>query len=167
MILSLLGLALGASSGPEACPAQGLSAPGSSLQVVWISPVRQRVGANQAIQVVRVDQLQSWVHSNAADQTRVLQALGLVGKRGGWRSRRLYKATVFEVDSEQLCRPLQGWPAGEVVSEVRACDRSRSCGWTQDSLTGQDALEAFEIDWREAARWGFCVAPAELYLQEL
>lgn len=167
MIHALLGLALGASQAPEACPVQGLSTPGEALQVVWVSPVRQRVRANQAITVVRVDQLQDWVGDNAADQTRTLQALGLVGRRAGWKSRRLYKATVFEVESQQLCRPLSGWPEGEVVQGVRACERSRDCGWTQDSLTGQQALEAYEIDWRDAARWGFCVVPAELYLQEL
>lgn len=160
----LLGTALAA---PAACDVSDLTAPGDHVQAVWISPVRRSTRANQPVRVVLVDDLRGFVDDEKADQTRVLQALGLVGRRAGWRSNRLYKVTLFEVAGEELCRPLKGHEPGAVITGARVCDRSRSCGWTDDHLTGERGLPTYEIPWRDAARWGFCVAPLELYVQEL
>lgn len=150
------------------CPS--LDAPRNTVQVAWISPVRRTVGNNRDVQVVLVDDLADWVDDNKADQTRLLQALDRVGKRGGWRARRLYKVTLFEVPSEELCRPLDDVPEGEVVDGVRACgdtERKTPCGHTVDVITGEQGLTVYSIPWRDAARWGFCVIPLQLFLEEL
>lgn len=160
----LVGAALAA---PASCDVSGFTAPGESVQAVWVSPVRRRTRANQPVEVVLVEDLRDFIGSNKADQTRVLQALGLVGKRAGWRANRLYKVTIFEVAGEELCRPISGHEPGAVITGARVCERSRACGRTDDKLTGQPGLAVYEIPWRDAARWGFCVAPLELYVQEL
>ena len=123
-----------------------------------------RLGA----QVSRPRKIWRWVAQTPA-QARVLQAMGYAGKRGGWRARRFYKVTLFEVPSEELCRPRSDVEEGEIVDGVRACGQApigQSCGLSNDTLTGQGGLPVYQIPWRDAARWGFCVVPLELYLQE-
>lgn len=164
----LASLSLAAADAPAAqCVA--LPAPGATTQVAWISPVRRSARNNQEIEVVLAEDLSAWAYANKADQTRVLQAMGYAGKRGGWRARRYYKVTLFEVPSEELCRPRADVEEGEVVDGVRSCGEApmgQSCGLSQDKLTGQGGLPVYRIPWRDAARWGFCVVPLELYLQE-
>lgn len=162
-----LGAALAASSEGPACSVDGLVTPAEDVQVVWVSPVRKRVGANRDVTVVEVRQLRDFIAAEKADQTRVLQGLGMVGKRAGWRSRRIYKAVVFEVRAEELCRPIEGVEPGAVIGGARVCERSGGCGRSEDRLTGADGLEVFEIPWRDAARTGFCVVPMEVYVEEL
>ncbi len=163
----LTSLTLAAADSPSQCVA--LPAPGSSAQVAWISPVRRGARNNQEIEVVLASDLTAWAYANKADQARVLQAMGYAGKRGGWRARRFYKVTLFEVPSEELCRPRSDVEEGEIVDGVRACGQApigQSCGLSNDTLTGQGGLPVYQIPWRDAARWGFCVVPLELYLQE-
>ncbi|MCP4805885.1 MAG: hypothetical protein GY913_03590 [Proteobacteria bacterium] len=159
-----IGAALAA---PEACDVSDLSPPDAHVQAAWISPVRRRIRPNQPVEVVLVDDLRGFIDDDKADQTRVLQALGFVGRRAGWRANRLYKVTVFEVAGEELCRPIQGLEPGAVITGARVCERSRSCGTSTDTLTGEPGLAVYEVPWRDAARWGFCVAPLELYVNEL
>ncbi|MFT5584293.1 MAG: hypothetical protein ACI9VR_001878 [Cognaticolwellia sp.] len=165
----LTSLAMAAADAPAPTQCVALPAPGSSAQVAWISPVRRGARNNQDIEVVLVTDLIAWSHANKADQTRVLQAMGYAGKRGGWRARRYYKVTLFEVPSEELCRPRSDIEEGEIVQGVRSCGEApigQSCGLSNDKLTGQGGLPVYQVPWRDAARWGFCVVPLELYLQE-
>jgi len=159
--------ALAASGEGPSCSVEGLQTPDTALQVVWVSPVRKQVRSNTDVTVVTIDDLAGFIEDEKADQTRVLQGLGLVGKRAGWRSRRLYKAVIFEVRAEELCRPVEGIEPGAVIGGARVCDRASGCGRTEDKLTGEDGLEAFEIPWRDAARSGFCVVPMEVYVEEI
>ncbi len=162
----LVGAALAASDGPS-CSVEGLVTPPADVQVAWVSPVRKRVGTNRDVTVVRVEHLRDFVRAEKADQTRVLQGLGMVGKRAGWRSRRLYKVVIFEVRAEELCRPIDGIEPGAVIGGAGVCDRSKGCGRSEDKLVGEEGLEVYEIPWRDAARSGFCVVPMEVYVQEL
>lgn len=157
MLIGLLSVALA-----QEC---SLEEPPGNVQVAWITPIRKQVRANAEIEVVRIDQLAGFVHDNKADQTRVLQALGMAGKRGGWRARRLYKVVVFETTASELCRP-GDHIEGDVIAGARACGSGRS-GCTQDKLTDAPGLEVYRLSWRDAARWGFCVVPLEVYLNEI
>ena len=157
MIL-LLGAALA-----QHCP---MRTPPDTVQLVWISPSRRQVRRGQTIEVVRVDELASFVHTQSADTERVLQVLDMAWHNPGWRARRPHKVVIFEVDTERLCRPLSDAAEGELVEGVAACG-SGHCGRSRDRLTGEPGFEVFEISWRDAARSGFCVIPLELYLQEI
>lgn len=143
-----------------------------SLQVAWISPVRSRTRAKKPLQVVRVGDLRAWVDDHEADQTRVLQGLGQVKRKPGWRAKRRYKITLFDVNPGDLCRAIDDVPVGTDVAGVSACDELKtvrgesSCGWTVDTVTDQRGLDTYRIPWREASVRGFCVFPLERFLEE-
>ncbi len=143
-----------------------------SLQVAWISPVRSRTRAKKPLQVVRVGDLRSWVQDHDADQTRLLQGMGQVKKKPGWRSKRRYKITLFDVNPSDVCRAIDDVPVGTDVAGVAACDELKtvrgesSCGWTLDSVSGDRGLDTYRIEWREASVRGFCVFPLERFLEE-
>lgn len=168
MLALLSAVALGATE-PSGAVCPTLPVPDDTVQVAWVSPVLRSARNNQEITVVLAEDLSAWSEAHAADQTRVLQALGMSGRRGGWRARRYYKVTLFEVPADELCRPLSTVPEGELSDGVRSCGKQRgraSCGLSFDTLTGEGGLPVYRIPWRDAARWGFCVVPLELYLAE-
>ena len=142
------------------------------LQVAWISPVRKRARSKKPLQVVRVGDLRAWVEDEGADQTRVLQGLGQVKKKPGWRAKRRYKVTLFDVNPGDLCRAIEDVPVGTDVAGVAACDELKtvrgesSCGWTVDTVTEARGLDTYRISWAEASVRGFCVFPLERFLVE-
>lgn len=168
----LLALLLG---GPvqAANSCQALDEPPTAFQVAWISPVRDSVRGRTWIEVVRVADLRVLVRQYAGNPTRVLQALGRVGKRGGgWFTPERWKVTVFDVESSWLCRPLSGRSEGDLEGGLTACPSRdgrdgrfyTGCGYAQDTLSGGRSLDTFRIRWRDASRWGFCVMPWERFL---
>ncbi len=152
-----------------------------TLQVAWVSPLRATVGARTALQVVRVADLRKLVEARKRDPALVLQALGLVGKRGP--GKRTWKVTVFDVKSTWLCRPFEqgesgAGPGDSVIEGVATCPsdqqapgrqtlpRSYSgCGYLLDTATGARTLDVFRVDWAAAITWGFCVLPLERFLE--
>ncbi len=158
-------------SGPDPdAPCATLAPPPARLQVAWISPVRQRVRGRSVLSVVRVADLRTFVQAEGADQQRTLQALGLVGPRGKVRKR--YKVTMFDVDADWLCRPVEHTPEGEDSDGLPACAPSRArgakhvsgCGTSWDTATDAPGLILYRLTWRDAARDGFCVMPLERFL---
>ena len=133
-----------------------------SVAVAWVSPLRQRVGAATMIDVVP-----------AADLRRLdLQTVGELAHAVGLRKkkttpRRPYKVTIFEVQAHMVCRPLEGVEPGERVAGVAACEQPRTRGSSDGSgcLEG-DALQVFRIRWRDAVSRGFCVLPAQRFIEE-
>ena len=88
----------------------------SSLQVAWISPLSRTARSGTALEVVRVQDLRSWIRSNSSDMDRVLQALGMIDR--GASASTEYKITIFDVQGESLCRPISAADPGEDVSGV-------------------------------------------------
>lgn len=168
VLLLVLGLARAQDTEGAACP--DLAAPPEGLQVTWISPVRRHVRARTSLSVVRVANLRSLIDAQGPDPTRTLQALGLLGPRA--EVRRRWKVTLFDVQADQLCRPVEGVPEGEYADGLPACGGGRAtgarrvtgCGQTLDRATGEPGLDQFQITWREASRQGFCVMPLERFL---
>jgi len=157
-------------------PAPGceeVAAVDEALQVAWISPVRKRARAGADLEVVRVGDLRAWIRQEGADQTRLLQALGVVGAKGGGKASREYKVTIFDVEASGICRPVLGAAAGEVIAGVAACGeemgrlpaRETGCGYSFDKLTEDRGLDTFRITWRDASAQGFCVFPLERFLE--
>ena len=165
----------------EPVECSSLSPVPETLQVAWVSPLRATVGARAALEVVRVVDLRKLVEARKRDPAAVLQALGLVGKRG--HGKRRWKVTVFDVKSTWLCRPVaQGesgaGPGDSVIEGVAACPSDQrepgrhtlpraysGCGYLLDTTTGARTLDVFRVDWAAAITWGFCVLPLERFLE--
>ncbi|MBN1335120.1 MAG: hypothetical protein JXB39_04110 [Deltaproteobacteria bacterium] len=164
-------LAIGLAHAQEACGP--LAVPPESMQVAWISPVRRRAHARTWLSVVRVADLRTWIRTRQPDQERLLQLLGIWGRRGDgpFRHHR-WKITVFDVRTSLLCRPVEYASEVEWVDGVVACPSTRQqgvrhdtgCGTTLDTATGERGLDLFRIRWRDAARSGFCVLPLDRFL---
>jgi hypothetical protein len=76
------------------------------------------------------------------------------------------------VSAQQLCRPVEHTPEGEEADGLPACPDGRSsgirrdtgCGTSLDTALGVPGLQIYQLQWREAARNGFCVLPLERFL---
>lgn len=154
----------------------------STLQVAWISPIRQTVDAKGMLTVVRTTDLRALIVARNRDATKVLHALGMV--RAKKEATKDYKITLFDVKAEWLCRPMlvEEAPAeGEeapVVAGVKVCGgrwqtshkgffrKSWSdCGYLLDIVSGARTLDVLRVDWQTAVTWGFCVMPLERFLE--
>ena len=161
------------STATAASDCQGVSGVSTNVQVAWISPIRQRVGSDRYMEAVPLSDLRAWVKKNGNDQTRLLQALGLVGRYPLWRDDMAWKVTIFDVRADWLCRPIRGGTPGETIQGVVVCHerlqrggrRFTGCGYTLDTLTGNKGFDHYRVPWRDAATWGFCVMPLERLLE--
>ena len=99
----------------HACEA--LSKTQDSFQVAWISPVRERVGSREMIEVVSFRDLRKWVNDKDASAKDLLHHLGML-KKGYKKSidPTDYKITIFDIEHKSLCRPMKG-KAGEKEQE--------------------------------------------------
>ena len=157
-LAAMVGAALASSCDPEA-----LSPPPETLSVAWVSPLPRR--AHGWLEVVRTRDA-----ARQGDVGRMLQALGR--RRKDTAPRRRYKVVVFDVSATALCRGVAGVEEGAVVGGVRACaDRltrsTRStdgCGHVVDRADDSAGVEVFRARWRDLAREGFCVLPAERFV---
>ena len=174
MIATLAALLLPLALAAEPAPGCGEVAPvPETFQVAWITPVRKRARASASLEVVRVGDLRAWIRQEEADQTRLLQAMGLASARGGGRANREWKVTIFDVAAGGVCRPVLGAPEGEVLAGAPACGeamgrlpaRETGCGYSFDKLTEDRGLDTFRVTWRDASAQGFCVFPLERFLE--
>jgi hypothetical protein len=144
------------------------------LQVAWVSRLGARANAGTPLEVVRVADLRRLVEARGRDPGRVLQALGLVGKQGKVHGG--YKVTLFDVNSDWLCRPATG-AEGAPLMGLATCPtewqrhgagtRPRSysgCGYLLDVATAGRTLDVFRVEWQVAVTRGFCVLPLQRFL---
>lgn len=158
----------------QAC--QALTDVPASTQVAWISRRSRRVPSGKVIEVVRVSDLRSWIRENGADETRLIQGLGMAPRKGGFASRYEYKVTIFDVQAEWLCRPIPGAADGADSDGVAVCGDADAkplghhkpgytgCGYTLDTAASNRGLDVFRIRWSEASAWGFCVMPLDRFI---
>lgn len=145
-----------------------------TLQVAWVSRVAEGASAKKALAVVRVADLRKRVEASGRDPTKLLRALGLIGKRatakGNW------KVTIFDVKREWLCRPVEG-PEEVTIAGTPACPASAQkrpwgikvrswsgCGYLLDTESGARTLDVYRVQWQDAVAWGFCVLPLRRFL---
>jgi hypothetical protein len=89
-----------------------------------------------------------------------------------------YKITIFDVQSDWLCRPLSDAEPGADIAGVAACmertdrytdrdhrDGFTGCGYTLDTAASTRGIDVFRVPWVDASAWGFCVMPLERFLQ--
>jgi len=174
LLTGLLALVLAQTPAARAASAcQAVEAPPDAFQVAWVSPVRKKVHAKRYLEVVRTSDLRVLVRQYNNDATRVLQALGMVGKRGGGIfTPDRWKVTIFDVEASWLCRPMKGRTPGEILSGLQVCSKRQDhgnrfftgCGYSTDTVSGGRGLDTFRVRWRDASRWGFCVMPWERFL---
>jgi hypothetical protein len=172
MILLLAGLLAGA----HAC--DSLSEVPDSFQVAWVSPLRQRVGSKEMIEVVRFSDLREWSDAAEPDAKRLLQHLGMVrGKARRKFDPTDYKITIFDVRSEVLCRPIDGGTGEKdglsvcIQKKHRAASTTSrhgdtGCGYTMDTASKTRGMDVYRVAWRDASAYGFCVLPLSRFLEE-
>jgi len=155
----------------QACEAV-LRPPPESLSVVWVSPLRAKVGAKGWLTVVRTNELRDWVGAEAGGSVgRMLQYLGL--RRTDRDPRKRYKITIFDAASSEMCRPLDGYEDPAAVEGMVTCPAKLGkitstydgCGFTVDQASGKGGLELYGARWNDVARNGFCVLPAERFVE--
>ncbi|MFT4625138.1 MAG: hypothetical protein ACI8PZ_003804 [Myxococcota bacterium] len=160
LLMALVGVALAGD-----CALDTLSPPPPTLSVAWVSPLSGR--ARGWIRLVRTSDLATM----GTDLGRTLQGVGL--RRRATAPRRRHKVVVFDVDPESLCRPLAEAPEeGGMVGGVHAClqrlgpdaKTTDGCGRALDRETSTAGVEVFRGRWRDLAREGFCVLPAERFV---
>ena len=140
--------------------------------VVWISPLRKRVGANGWVRVVPVSALKQFAKRETLTTPRMLQLLGLRKSRTAPRAP--WKVTVFQASSGALCRPIEADLGVDELAGLQICETSTrasqtetGCGRTRDRDSGKDGLELYRARWRDLAPQGFCVLPADRFAAEL
>lgn len=178
VILALLALLVvsAPSHAAEACGE--LAAPPDSLQVAWVSNLPKRVKNRTWLEVVRLSDLRAWMAANevdsGADALRLLQGLGMVGRKASVAKEA--KITIFDVQSEWLCRPLLDGVPGAELAGVSTCEEPQQgrisghgrgytgCGYTLDTGASTRGLEVFRVTWETASAWGFCTMPLSRFL---
>ena len=157
---------------PPSCDEMSWPEPAEMLSVAWVSPVGQTVGRRGTVDVVATADLKSFVAEEAKGSVgRMLQHLGL-RKRARDPARR-YKVVVFDVRRADLCRPVVGYENPAALNGVASCtpraskpdSDSTGCGYTVDRGSGEPGLVEYQAEWADLARNGFCVLPAERFVQ--
>ena len=151
--------------------------PGEQTQVAWISPLTKRVVGNGWIEVVPVSELRRWVQEQGPETARLLQGLGMKGRRVRALQPEDYKITIFDVDSSWLCRPIEGGVPGEDYNGVAICETKEQgarwghhrgytgCGYSLDTGASNRGLDVYRVRWSDVSAWGFCVLPMERFLK--
>ncbi len=166
-----LWLVLLVSAQAQECDA-ALTTPPESMSVVWVSPLRAKVGSKGWLDVVGTRELREWVSAESGGSVgRLLQYLGL--RRSDRDPRRRYKVTIFDATSSDLCRPLNGYEDPAAVEGMVTCPPKLGkvtstydgCGFTTDLASQSHGLELYGARWDDVARNGFCVLPADRFVQ--
>jgi len=140
--------------------------------VAWVSPLGKKVGKNGWLTLTPTQDLRSWARAEAGGSVaRLLQRVGL--RKRSKEPKRSYKVVVFDVRAEQLCRPLGDREGGEEAFGMVSCperatrfkERSDDCGTLEDRATGGAGPVVYRARWRDVVRNGFCVLPAERFLE--
>ncbi len=171
MIALLWGALAWAGEAPD-CSQAAFDELSEAVSVAWVSPSGRTVGRRGRLSVVRTAELRGWLAEQERPTVgRMLQRLGL--RRRERTPRRPWKVVIFDVEPQDLCRPVAGYPdpvamAGLVTCAPRA-SRPRAgqtgCGHTVDRATGGEGLEQYQGQWADLARNGFCVLPAERFVE--
>ena len=167
MIGALLGLLASAWAATCTTP---LTEPPAGMSVAWVSPLGARAAARGYLTVVPTAELTRWVAAERPSLGRLLQHLG--EQKRADNPRRLYKVIVFEVATDDVCRPLDGYSDPRTVAGVVTCSPARSrvngryegCGLLTDRADPTQHTTVYRVRWGDAAREGFCVLPAERFL---
>lgn len=150
-----------------------LEAPPEMVSVAWISPTRAKAGNNEWLFVVPTKDLTRWLRDNPGASTGdLLRRVG--ARRKTSEPKRSYKVTIFEVESVALCRPIEGAAETDVIEGVIACQGGLGratrnyggCGRATDFNTGALGPTVYRARWRDLARQGFCLLPAERFVAE-
>ena len=151
-----------------------------AIQVAWVSPVRQRVGGNEMVEVVHLQTLQAWLKSEGNDPKKLLHQMGMLSQRSKKSiDPSNYKITIFDVNTSGLCRPIEQTEDNfqNVIAGVSACSSKKSgslrgsrfgytgCGYSENTQHRNRGFDVYRISWEKASTYGFCVFPLDRFLQ--
>lgn len=155
--------------GQATCDLERLPALPDHLSVVWVAPRSRRVRSGSWLTVVPTLDVMDFAREEEPTVGRLLEHLGQ--RRSGRREpRRAYKVMVFDVAPDSLCRPIDGLDARVVGVDVcefktRHFKGTDGCGFTVDTGTRRVGPPAFRARWADLVKAGFCLLPAERFLQ--
>jgi hypothetical protein len=147
-----------------------LHRPPETLSVAWVSRLRDDAAAQTWLPVVATADLRAWMQRESPTPGRFLQYLGL--RKTAEDPKRRWKVTVFDVHVSKLCRAIESAEETEVIEGVGACgfgNRTRGdsgCGYAIDRKDGSRGPDLYRIRWADAAARGFCVLPAQRFVEE-
>lgn len=165
-----LWLALAWAGEAPSCGAVTLDPVEAAVSVAWVSPAGRSVAAGRELEVVPTASLRAL----ASQDGSVARLLQRVGERGSPREpKRRWKVVIFEAEPGDLCRTVAGHDDPVAVGGLVTCRPGPSdpdpgqtgCGTTVDRATGAAGLPQFRGRWRDLARNGFCVLPAERFVE--
>jgi hypothetical protein len=143
--------------------------------VVWLSKLEKSVRGGSWLEVVRLADLKSLIKERGREPLRLLQGLGMISRKETQLDD-AYKAVVFDVKREWLCRPGDLLTEGGDQSGVKVCEgRQRrpirhhrkgytGCGYAMDTAASVRGPDVFRIQWQSASAWGFCTMPLDRFL---
>ena len=143
-----------------------------TMSVAWVSTAGDDVGSNSWIYVLPTRDLAQWAVKSKPTIGEFLYQLGLRRRPKPTDTR--YKVTIFEVSAEELCRPIDGADPSEIINGVYPCTNGRGrptrensgCGTTPTRKNGEPSFDLYRVQWRDAAARGFCVLPAQRFVDE-
>lgn len=133
---------------------------GETVAVAWVSPVGKRVRARSFVDVIPATNLRQEDFQTVGE---LVHGLGL--RRHKTTPRRPYKVTIFEVDPLILCRPIEDAEPGQRVAGVPSCESARTRA-KSDGGGCVGELPIYRIRWMDASARGFCVLPAQRFVDE-
>ena len=169
--MTALVLALSLAHAEEPCHVTHGDVTGT-MSVAWVSPAGENVGSNSWLYVVPTRDLAQWAVKSEPTVGEFLYQLGL--RRRPNPTDKRYKVTIFEVSAEELCRPIDGADPAQIVNGVYPCTNGRGrptrensgCGTTPTRKNGEPSFDLYRVQWRDAAARGFCVLPAQRFVEE-
>ncbi len=178
MIFRFLGVLLLAGGTARAAPSacEEPAAVPDAVQVAWVAPLGRTVGASASLEVVRVGDLRR-AAADVDDPGRLLQTLGILGRRPSEaRVDRGWQVVIFDVSSDELCRPVEEEDPGATIGGVAVCEEGwnkarrghrkgwTGCGYSLDTGASTRGLDVFRVEWETAAARGFCLMPLQRFM---
>ena len=88
-----------------------------------------------------------------------------------------YKITIFDVEKDRMCRPVNDQEEGSILQGLGVCEAKKSrpdthysrygytgCGYAYNTQKEKRGFDVYRIDWSDASTWGFCVLPLDRFL---
>ncbi|MFK7928497.1 MAG: hypothetical protein AB8H79_09920 [Myxococcota bacterium] len=159
---------------PPTCSTADLEAlpkPADTMAVAWVAPWSRRPSG--WLKVVPTVELSGWLAAQDPPWTgRTLQRLGL--RRRGTDPKRRWQVRVYEVDRDQLCRPIATVEQDVIVAGLPACParisgegrKTAGCGHTLDRKTGEEGPTLFALKVGDVRDRGYCVVPLDRYIEQ-
>lgn len=171
MIFLLAGLAFAEPATCSTADLEALPVPPEKMAVAWVAPWSRRPSG--WLTVVPTAELAGWLATQDPPWTgRTLQWLGM--RRRPTDPKRRWQVRIYEVEREELCRPLATVDPGVTVAGLPVCParlggenrQTDGCGRCRDRKTDGSGPTRLALKLGEVRERGFCVVPLDRYVAQ-